>query len=307
MKRNLPISPLIYPGSKRHLLKQILPHIEVDESRITTFIDVFVGGGSVSLAIAHQFPRLEIIMNDREPNIASFWRVVACGTEHEFAELTARMRMRPSIAMFKELRETEPTDLLDRGFRAMFFSRCTYGSLPEGNPRGGWEQSGEHKIYSRWNPNTITERMIAARKILYGRTAVLNSDFEHVIATADAEMLVFADPPYYWAGNQLYVGMWTDQDHVRLRTALMKAPNWFLTYDRHPRIIELYRTLAFELSAQYSLSKSQKMERMFFRHYTSTPDHNPDLGISDTLRIMIACPHGQPQHQCDLCCGRTVA
>ena len=45
---------------------------------------------------------------------------------------------------------------------------------------------------------------------------------------------------------------WSDADHVRLRDALKHKNNWVMSYDDHPRIRELYPTLAFHMAVKYS-------------------------------------------------------
>src|SRR5258707_11748335 len=108
-----------YPGGKSKFYDRILPYFRLIDSDSCTFIEAFTGGGSVSLAVAKKYPRVKLILNDREPCMYSFWHIVASGTDSEFAELVKMMEPDPTIERFNQLRETEPSGLLDQAYRAM--------------------------------------------------------------------------------------------------------------------------------------------------------------------------------------------
>ena len=55
-----------------------------------------------------------------------------------------------------------------------------------------------------WKALALAQSIRKARVLLHGRTTVLNHDFEKVIALADERSFIYADPPYYKAGNQLF-------------------------------------------------------------------------------------------------------
>jgi hypothetical protein len=63
------ISIFRYPGGKSKLLKRIVPLIYLPDSRKHTYIEPFVGGGSVALAAAQKLPSVRLILNDRDKNI----------------------------------------------------------------------------------------------------------------------------------------------------------------------------------------------------------------------------------------------
>lgn len=279
-----------YPGGKSKFYDRILPYFRLTDSESCTFVEPFTGGGSVSLAVAKKYRRVRLILNDREPCISSFWQVVACGTDDEFKGLTQMIEPLPTIERFKQLRETDPSGLLDRAYRAMFFNRTTHGGRAEAGPMGGSEQRGKTKLYDRWNAERIIKEMHEARNLLHGRTTVLNEDFESVIARADAASFVYCDPPYVQAGNGLYVGKWTDADHIRLRDALKSRSNWVLSYDRHPLVLDLYKALTRPITVNYSISKSTKTELLLFMRWDVPADFNPDVGVggvSDEFQIWV--------------------
>jgi DNA adenine methylase len=279
-----------YPGGKSKFYDRILPYFRLIDSDSCTFIEPFTGGGSVSLAVAKKYPRVKLILNDREPCMYSFWQIVAGGAELDFVELVKMMEPNPTIEKFNQLREMKPSGLLDQAFRAMFFNHTTYGGRFEAGPMGGQKQDGKSKITDRWNSLRLIEEMHEARRLLVGRTTVLNQDFEAVIALSGAQGFIYCDPPYVKAGNGLYVGRWTEADHIRLRDALKNKSNWALSYDDHPLVRDLYQTLERPITVNYPISKSRKTELLLFVRLEFPTDTNPNVGvdgISDTARIWI--------------------
>jgi DNA adenine methylase len=279
-----------YPGGKSKFYDRILPYFRLIDSDSCTFIEPFTGGGSVSLAVAKKYPHVKLILNDREPCMYSFWHIVASGTDSEFAELVKMMEPSPTIEKFYRLRAAEPSGLLDQAYRAVFFNHTTHGGRFEAGPMGGKKQDRKSKITDRWNSQRLIEEMQDARSLLLGHTTVLNQDFEAVIALSGAQSFIYCDPPYVKKGNGLYVGRWTEADHVRLCDALKKKSNWALSYDDHPLVRDLYQTLARPITVNYSISKSKKTELLLFVRLEFPTDTNPSVGvdgISDTARIWI--------------------
>lgn len=279
-----------YPGGKSRFYDRILPYFRLIDSDACTFIEPFTGGGSVSLAVAKKYPHVKIILNDREPCIYSFWHIIACGTDAEFSELEQMMQASPTIEKFKRLRETEPSGLVDQAYRAMFFNHTAHGGRFEAGPMGGWNQDGKTKFTSRWNAMRLVKEMGEARSTLRGRTIVLNLDFEAVLARSDGQSFIYCDPPYVEAGNDLYVGKWTESDHIRLRDALKTKSNWALSYDNHPLVHDLYKSLVRPITVNYSISKSRKTELLLFVRLEFPTDFNPNVGVdgmSDSARIWI--------------------
>ena len=218
------ISIFRYPGGKSKLLKRIVPLIWLKDSPRHTYIEPFVGGGSVALAVAQKWPSVRLIVNDRDANIYSFWKMIACGHDRDVEQLLALIGKRPTVKHFRRLRAGKPASSLDKAFRSLFFNRTTFGGMANSGPLGGYEQGGTGKIDSRWNPSKLTTAIKTARRLLRGRTIVLNKDFERVIARADDRSFLYLDPPYYQAGNELYTSRWTDNDHVPAEGSVTGAP-----------------------------------------------------------------------------------
>jgi len=281
------ISIFRYPGGKSKLLHRIVPLIYLKDSPQNTYIEPFVGGGSVALAVAQKWPSVRLILNDRDKNISAFWQIVACGHDRAVDRLLALIRKRPTINQFRRLKDTKHATSLEKAFRALFLNRTAYGGMANSGPLGGYDQRGKEKIDSRWNPATLTTAIQTARGLLRGRTTVLNEDFEPVIAQADDKSFMYLDPPYYQAGNKLYTSIWTDNDHVRLREALRGRKYWLLSYDDHPFIKDIYRALMLPVFATYSIARSKGRELLLAQRLTFPPSGPGVLGIRDQLSIYV--------------------
>jgi DNA adenine methylase len=278
-----------YPGGKVRYTGFILPTL-YRYSGSSIYVEPFVGGGSVALAMAAKHPNIKLILNDLDVDISAFWDLVASAPDAELEAMADRiLNTHPTVALFDEIKASQPSDRLGRAFRALFLNRTSWGGMGL-RPLGGKGQTSEGKIDSRWNAEKRVRELHAARRLLSGRTKVLNADFASVIPlAAGANTLTFLDPPYYEAGNQLYQFKWTDADHIRLHDALAGKSNWVMSYDDHPFIKDLYKTLAYLMSVKYSMGQNRKKmsELLLFPRLEFPTELNPDVGVSDTLRIWI--------------------
>jgi DNA adenine methylase len=255
------MSLLRYAGGKSGLAKKIAPYIHVPEGGV--YCEPFVGGASVALLIAKQYPNVQIILNDLDPEVANFWNVIVSPEFTPFLTLASKVaQCQPTIELFREFLAVIPTDPAERAFRFLYLNRCSRVESNGKRPLGGWEQKKPGEIASRWNGKRLMNELLEARRLLSTRTIVYNKDFAAVLAEAKASWMVYCDPPYYVAGNQLYNYPWTDSDHVRLRDLLAATPaHWVLSYDENPRISKLYAgEILSILPTSYSMSKREAQE-----------------------------------------------
>lgn len=68
------LTPLDYPGSKSWLVPTIASWIT--ENRHKTFVEGFAGGASIGLAIAHLKLADEVVLVEKDPDVAAFWTTV---------------------------------------------------------------------------------------------------------------------------------------------------------------------------------------------------------------------------------------
>ena len=59
-------------------------------SGFSVYVEPFVGGGSVALAMAERYPNIKLILNDLDKGIWAFWDLIANAPDSEFQELADR-------------------------------------------------------------------------------------------------------------------------------------------------------------------------------------------------------------------------
>lgn len=132
---------------------------------------------------------------------------------------------------------------MDRGFAAFYLNRCNRsGSIVNGRPIGGVDQSGTWKIDARFNKEDLALR--CGRLVGYkDRVAVSCEDGVAFIQRVQADgLFLFVDPPYYNKGRTLYFNKLDGAYHERLASVLgsLSAVPWVLTYDDCPEVRKLY-------------------------------------------------------------------
>jgi DNA adenine methylase len=222
-----------YPGGKSRMIADIIPKLPLGK-----FTDVFVGGGSISIAYAEKHPTADIIMNDLDIYTYSMWDVVVNGTTEDINRLAALIRQEPTIDLFKYNRTILDTpDKVTRAYLAIFFHKTTFSGLFWGNPIGGFDQKSVWKIGCHYTAENIIDKIIKVRGLLRGRTTVTNLSFENVIET---EVMYF-DPPYVGVGDKLYAKSFNNEMHINLARYIHRLQcKWLLSYNDVPLVRDLY-------------------------------------------------------------------
>lgn len=208
----------------------------------------FFGGGAIGFEVLKLLPtRASIWINDKDFGVASLWKSV-----HESPnELIERVqRFTPSVDAFYRLKEEDGrTDLhpVETGFRKFALHQTSFSGngVMAGGPIGGRGQRSEFNVSCRWNADRHCleiKRLHALLSRFGNRVRITSGDFDKLIADAPEHAFVYADPPYYKAGPQLYKHALSDDDHRRLSSALRSCRGpWVLSYDDHQFIRELYQ------------------------------------------------------------------
>jgi DNA adenine methylase len=248
-------SPLRYPGGKAKLAPFLAGAIR--GRPIEVVCEPFAGGAGASLRLLLDEYVQAIVLNDIEPGIAAFWRAVFASPS-ELAELIERAET--SIDEWHRQHEIAfakaAGDDISLGFATFYLNRTNRSGILRGRPIGGLNQTGEWKIDARFNREELARRV--RRLGLYAnRVTVLQEDGAEVVRRhLGSETLVYADPPYLVRGGRLYLNAMSWEDHSGLASVLRgsDAP-WIVTYDRDPRVLELYPDRA---RAEFGLTHSAR-------------------------------------------------
>jgi site-specific DNA-adenine methylase len=92
------------------------------------------------------------------------------------------------------------------------------------------KQDGEYKVNDKWKLDRLVPKLERTNELLGGRTTVtkLNA-MDYLIEPKEG--VVFADPPYFVAGDALYPCRMSMAEHFQLADRLRNQRRWLATYD----------------------------------------------------------------------------
>lgn len=261
-------SPLRYPGGKKRLATKIEKIARLNNIN-GSYIEPYAGGAAVALHLLLTNTVSEIIINDADVSVYSFWNAVLNDT----AELCELIEKTPvTIDEWRKQHEifSNETYGIKLAFSALFMNRTNFSGILKGGPIGGKNQSGKYKIDCRFNKSMIIDKinLIAKQKRNIKVTNLDALDLLETIPNNNSNILIYIDPPYYIKGKFLYLNSYRHGDHLKVAEAIKKLDeiSWILSYDNTTEIQELYKEFN---SIQYKLHHSaghskQGSEIIFF-------------------------------------------
>lgn len=240
-------SPLRYPGGKAKLAEFVRYVIENKvEREIGTYIEPFAGGAGVALYLLLNNIVEDIIINDYDKAIASFWKAAIFDTDR-FVE-----RIRETDVTIEEWHHQKNiyTNYRNKysfelGFSTFFLNRTNRSGIITAGPIGGLRQDGNYHIDARFNKQVLIYKIkeIAERR---NHIKVYNKDIhsfiQQVIVPNQEHSFVYFDPPYFQKGKELYKNYFLPKDHssiCRQIAQTLMCP-WLITYDDVESIATLY-------------------------------------------------------------------
>lgn len=247
-----------YPGGKSKYLKFLRPYLERLSKVSEHFHDCFVGGGSVVLDFAKNYPRHTIHINDLDEWIYSFWLIVSGNrASSDFYRLLEMVSEKPTVELFERYRETPPATFVDKAYYALFFNRTTFSGIRSAHPIGGFGQKSKWTVACRYNPQRLSDEIFEAHTLLRHRTIVTNCDISNYLNgfTELDKHSFYLDPPYLDKGSQLYECSMTKKQHRLLAMALKSVPNWVLSHGNSDYIKRIYKYANIGvMDARYSIN-----------------------------------------------------
>lgn len=236
-------SPLRYPGGKAALAGLFADLIADFGWRDATYVEPYAGGAGAGVALLREGLVRELVVNDLDPAVHSFWHSIV----HENVEFLRMLDATPlTVEEWRRQREiyrsANANDPLELGFAFFYLNRTNRSGVLTGGVIGGMNQTGNYKMDARFNRETLRDR-IASLGNLADQITVRDDDGRTVILdyAAEPEAFLYIDPPYVRAGSQLYLNAFDARDHSNLASVVASAGgNWFMTYDESPLIEELY-------------------------------------------------------------------
>ncbi len=240
------LSPLRYPGAKRRLAGYVSEAIRLNGLRPRVFVEPFAGGASVSLQLLNNGVVDAVVLGERDPLVAAFWKVVFDDSEWLIEQIS---EVEVSVANWSFFRDTHFRSNRDLALACVFLNRTSFSGIlaKTAGPIGGREQESEYKVDCRFNVATIAKRIrqIAALRdrVLLVRQGDWASTIEEVESWGYGEQEVFyyLDPPFYAKAARLYRYYFGADDHTTLHDRLVRLTQpWLLSYDPEPTIQALY-------------------------------------------------------------------
>ncbi|MCJ0597492.1 DNA adenine methylase [Enterococcus cecorum] len=257
-------TPLRYPGGKSKTYEFVRELINVN--RLTSYSEVFAGGGGVAISLLLNDEVDKILLNDYDYAIYSFWNAVINQTDELIKKIQETDITMEQWYLQKNIYDTqqEEASTLDIGFATLFLNRTNRSGIIKAGVIGGKNQNGLYKLDCRFNKDDICKR-IERIGTCRNRIKLSNKDAEQYIKqnlTKTKDTLIFLDPPYYKKGPALYTNFYNHDNHVSLAKTINKHlsnKSWILTYDKCDEINNLYAEYTkHEYSLNYSISKPSK-------------------------------------------------
>ena len=273
-------SPLRYPGGKGKLAPFMKVLIEKTGHKGVTYIEPFAGGAGIALDLLENDIVSQIVINDLDKGIYSFWRAILSETDR-FVEAVHEVPL--SVEEWKKQREillrADNKYSFELGFSTFYLNRTNRSGIINGGMIGGLEQNGVWKLDARFNKDNLINRILKIAKKkecihLYNKDVA--SLIKNYLPKYEKEAFVYFDPPYFKKGKQLYLNFFNEQDHVRIEKMIRESVNcdWVITYDDVPEIANIYvnhELRRFDLN--YSVAQKRKAsEIIIFSNGDMIPD-----------------------------------
>jgi DNA adenine methylase len=266
------VTPLRYPGGKARLGAWLAKVVEFNNLKGGTYIEPYAGGAGAGVFLLANNLVDEIIINDLDPAIYSFWWALKHDTENFLSILqNTKITMDTWYTQREVLLACDTSSRTALGFAAFYLNRTNRSGIIKGGVIGGKNQDGKYKIDARFNKDTLTQRILNLSKFK-DRIHIKNMDAALLISSTQqrrgAPSLIYLDPPYFNKGSQLYRNHYSPSDHAYIAqiTKELTIP-WITTYDNCEEIVSLYaETNMVEFSFYYSthLARPKAKEVMFY-------------------------------------------
>lgn len=287
-------SPLRYPGGKSRLADFIRLNIKNLNLTNCTYVEPFAGGAGVALSLLLDNTVENIVINDYDKAIYSFWRAI----KKEPNALIELIQKTPVTIQEwhrqKEIFSSGNCYSLELAFATLFLNRTNRSGILTAGPIGGYSQKGKWKLDVRFNKEALIEKIkvIANQKdriYVYNRDII--SFLRNFYPRFATNSFCYFDPPYFNKGQKLYKNFFTPKDHQKIRDVITREvySPWLITYDDVPEILQLYedhKIYRFDLTYS-AANKGIASEIMIFSDPSSCPSDKQleDNGIKMNLRM----------------------
>ncbi|WP_081232217.1 DNA adenine methylase [Pseudomonas chlororaphis] len=270
------LTPLRYPGGKAKL-GAWLAHLLHSNNINGSYIEAYAGGAGAAIYLLSNNYVKNIIINDLDPAIYSFW-MSATHNSTSFikkimnTEVTLEERERQKEIYKNPFKHSE----LELGFATFFLNRTNRSGIITGGVIGGKNQTGKYKIDARYTKENLAERVKNIGN-MRERIAIHCEDALHFLKNikTDHNSLINLDPPYYNKGSQLYSNFYKHEDHISISNQIHKVSTpLIITYDHCEEIQEIYedhQSLTFNIVYSSHLERPVARELLIYKNIRIDP------------------------------------
>lgn len=151
-------SPLRYPGGKGKLAPLMKYLIESTGHIGGTYIEPFAGGAGIALDLLENNVVSQIVINDFDKGIYSFWRAILNESDRFIEEINQvplnidEWNRQRAIVLNADKRYS-----FELGFAIFYMNRTNRSGIIKGGVIGGIEQRGIWKLDARFNKDNLTK------------------------------------------------------------------------------------------------------------------------------------------------------
>ncbi|MDY3195489.1 MAG: Dam family site-specific DNA-(adenine-N6)-methyltransferase [Paracholeplasma sp.] len=190
------VKPVLkWAGGKNSIINKITERIEKIPDKTGTFYDVFVGGGSVAIAMTNYFKNITI--NDINKELIIVYEIVKSDPEG-LIELLMEHEKNHSKEYYYSIREMDrksnykELSMLVRAARTIYLNKTGYNGLFRVNRNGYYNVPiGRQKTINIYNKDNIMGLSAAFKNI-----KTLSNDFFDLLDICKPNDVVYLDPPY---------------------------------------------------------------------------------------------------------------
>lgn len=232
---------LRYPGGKGRLLEYLTNYLPNNKELKGSYIEPFVGGGSVFLHIKPE----RAIISDLNSELINLYRGIKLYPHKVWEIFEAFPPGKKSYYTIRDSKQVKET-LPYKAARTLYLNRTCFKGMWRHNPQGNFNvgYGGEER---RW---VITHDNIVELSKVLKQADIQNRDFENIVHLASKKDFIFLDPPYKPGEKDLteahYInGKFSYEEQQRLADVILSIPKskkirWAMTNSSHKEITKLY-------------------------------------------------------------------
>lgn len=234
---------LRYPGGKSRLLTYLINYLPDNKNIIGTYIEPFVGGGSIFF---HIKPK-KALVSDLNSELITLYKGIKRYPHKVWETFESFPSGKSSYYKIRNI-DIIGKPIYFKAARTLYLNRTCFKGMWRHNNSGKFNvgYGGEER---RW---VITHKNIIELSKIFRSAEILNKDFEEIILNASKNDFIFLDPPYKPGQKDLnelhyYNGKFLFSQQVRLAETLKKLQKsknirWAMTNSSHKDIIRLYQS-----------------------------------------------------------------